>query len=82
MADVKNINGYNIKDETARNEIETIKASVPTKTSQLINDSEYITETELNAMNLISSGTITRIEVVSALPSTEETGVLYIVKSE
>jgi hypothetical protein len=67
-----------------------LKTDIPTNTSQLTNDSgfitsipsEYITETELNAMNLISSGTITRIEVVSALPSTEETGVLYIVKSE
>lgn len=48
MADVKNINGYNIKDETARNEIETIKASVPTKTSQLTNDSNFATQAYVN----------------------------------
>ncbi len=41
---------------------------------------EYITNTELNAMNLISSATITRIEIVEELPGREEDGVLYIVK--
>lgn len=41
---------------------------------------EYINETELAAKNFVSSIGITRIEVVDALPSVEEDGVLYIVK--
>lgn len=30
MADIKMINNYNIKDETARNEIEALRAQIPT----------------------------------------------------
>ena len=77
------------------------KDEIPTKVSQLTNDSnyitesklankgyltdipsEYITESALSDMGLISSTTITRIEFVDELPTTEEYGVLYIVKSE
>jgi hypothetical protein len=41
---------------------------------------EYITDAELEAMKLINSDTITRVEIVDALPTTEEDGVLYLVK--
>ena len=57
-------------------------ASIPTKTSELINDNGYITDTELNAMNHVSSTAFTRIEIVDELPEVEEDGVLYIVKAE
>jgi hypothetical protein len=43
--------------------------TVPTNISEFTNDSGYMI-----------SNTITRIEVVDALPETEEDGVLYIVK--
>ena len=68
MSEIKKINGKTIKDETARNEIQNIKqdyakkTEIPTKTSQLTNDSnyltsvpsEYITETELNAKEYLT----------------------------
>ena len=41
---------------------------------------EYVTEDELASKNLLSSTTITRIEIVDVLPDTEEEGVLYMVK--
>ena len=59
MADIKMINNYNIKDETARNEIEAVRAqipdisnlatkaeipTVPTNVSELNNDANYLTE--------------------------------------
>ena len=67
--------------------------NIPTKTSQLTNDSnfitsipsEYITETELNkAISNVSGGVssdiINSIMVVDELPETELEGVLYLVK--
>ena len=42
MADIKMINNYNIKDEFARNEIETLKAEMP-------NTDNLATKDELNA---------------------------------
>lgn len=44
MADIKMINNYNIKDETARNEIENLRGEIPTNVSELNNDSGYLTE--------------------------------------
>lgn len=41
MADIKMINNYNIKDETARNEIEAIRAQIP-------DTSNLATKDELN----------------------------------
>lgn len=73
-------------------------SDIPTKVSQLTNDSgyltsvpsEYITETELNeaisglggGTGNISSDTINSIQVVDSLPETEVEGVLYLVKEE
>lgn len=85
-----------------------LKTDLPTHTSDLTNDSGFITEvpseyvtdeelqakgyltshqdishlatkTELNGM--VTSTSITRIELVDELPSTQEQGVLYIVKA-
>lgn len=66
-----------------------LKTDLPTHTSDLTNDSgfitdiplEYVTESELDAKGYLTSTSITRIEVVDALPSTQEQGVLYIVKA-
>ena len=73
-----------------------VKEEIPTKTSELTNDSnfitsipsEYVTETELNeAISNIGSGTgnvssdtINSIMVVDELPENEEENVLYLVK--
>lgn len=73
-----------------------VKGEIPTKISELTNDSgyltsipsEYVTETELNeAISNIGSGTgnvssdtINSIMVVDELPETEVEGVLYLVK--
>ena len=51
MADIKMINNYYIKDETARNEIETLRAEipvVPTNVGDFNNDIGYATETYVN----------------------------------
>ena len=50
MPDIKKIDGKTIKDETARNSIAELQAQidnieVPTKTSDLTNDSDFATET-------------------------------------
>lgn len=60
MADIKMINNYNIKDETARNEIEEIKAQIPAEaiaTEQYVNNaiagvdlSEHYTKEETDAL--------------------------------
>lgn len=45
MADIKMINNYNIKDETARNEIEALRGqipTVPTNVSDFTNDAGYL----------------------------------------
>ena len=42
MAEMKTLNGYEIVDEKARSDIKGI--AVPTKTSQLTNDSGYLTQ--------------------------------------
>ena len=63
--------------------------TVPTKTSELTNDSgfitdiplEYVTESELDAKGYLTSTSVTRIELVDELPTTQEYGVLYIVKA-
>lgn len=55
--------------------------TVPTNVSAFTNDAGYLTAHQ-SLEGLVSSNTITRIEVVSALPETEETGVLYIVIGE
>ena len=44
MADIKMINNYNIKDETARNEIENLRGEIPINVSELNNDAGYLTE--------------------------------------
>lgn len=44
MADIKMINNYNIKDETARNEIENLRGEIPANISELNNDAGYLTE--------------------------------------
>jgi hypothetical protein len=46
MADIKMINNYNIKDETARNEIEAIRAQIP-------DVSNFATKDELGDINAI-----------------------------
>ena len=68
------------------------KSEIPTSVSQLINDAGYLTQhqslenyasksyVENRLTNVITSSEITRIEIVNALPDTEEPGVLYIVK--
>lgn len=53
--------------------------TVPTNVSAFTNDAGYLTAHQ-SLEGLVSSSTITRIEVVSELPETEEEGVLYIVK--
>ena len=66
-----------------------LKTDLPTHTSDLTNDSgfitdiplEYVTESELDAKGYLTSTSITRIELVDELPTTQETGVLYIVKA-
>ena len=47
MADVSKINGYNLKDASARQGLnnKANKSDIPTKTSQLTNDSEFATQT-------------------------------------
>lgn len=44
MADIKMINNYYIKDETARNEIENLRDEIPANVSDLNNDAGYLTE--------------------------------------
>ncbi len=62
MADIKMINNYNIKDETARNEIESLrgqipdvsnfatKEEIPTNISELNNDMGYADKSNLDAI--------------------------------
>lgn len=106
----------NIESEYAK---KTDIPTVPIKTSQLTNDSgfitnipsEFVTETELDAKGyltqhqdishlatkselsgysqtghthtgMVTSQTVVRIEIVDTLPTTQETGVLYIVRGE
>ena len=67
-----------------------VDITVPTKVSDLTNDSgfikdiplEYVTESELQAKGYLTSTSITRIELVEELPTTQEYGVLYIVRGE
>ena len=68
MAEIKSINGYSLKDETARNEIETVKndyvskEELPTNVSSFKNDagyltnipSEYVTDSELSAKGYLT----------------------------
>ena len=64
------------------------KEDIPTKTSQLINDNEYVTEMELNeaisnvggGTGNISSDVVNSIMIVDELPEVEVEGVLYLVK--
>ena len=66
-----------------------LKTDLPTHTSDLTNDSgfitdiplEYVTESELDAKGYLTSTSITRIELVDELPTTQEYGVLYIVNA-
>ena len=55
----------------------TNKPTIPTKTSQLTNDSGYLTSIP---SGYVTSTTINSIKVVDSLPNTEENGVLYLVK--
>ena len=50
MLEIKKFNGKMVKDETARNSISELQTQinnieVPTKTSDLTNDSDYVTKT-------------------------------------
>ena len=49
MAEVKNINGYTIKDETARNSITTLEERVK-NIEDNIDLSTYATKTEVNEL--------------------------------
>ena len=63
MLEVKKINGKMVKDETARNSITGLQTQinnieVPTKTSDLTNDSNYVTKTYVDTAieNITTSG--------------------------
>lgn len=81
----------NIQDGAEVNKIETIKRNgsivspvgkvvdikVPTKYSELVNDEELISKAE--AQQMIANNNAIRVEVVSALPSSGENLVIYMV---
>ncbi|NMW84673.1 hypothetical protein HKO22_02805 [Peptoniphilus sp. AGMB00490] len=56
------------------------KKDVPTKTSELTNDSNFKTETEIQ--QLISKSSTLKKEVVTSLPTTGKDDVIYLVKDE
>lgn len=68
LIDTVDLSGYATKDDLST---KADVSSVPTKTSQLTNDT-----------GMLTSNSITRIEVVNELPKQQENGVLYIVKGD
>lgn len=56
------------------------KKDVPTKTSELTNDSNFKTETEIQ--QLISKSSTLKKEVVTSLPTTGKDDVIYLVRDE
>ena len=58
-----------------------LKSAIPTKVSELENDSIYVTDDELEEKleNKVTGVGVNKIEVVTALPEVQEDGVLYIV---
>ena len=85
------VSGTNIKTVNSQSLLGSgdIAITVPTNVSDLTNDSGYITNSALanyattDQLNTKVSGTgVTSIQVVSALPGTQESGVLYIVPGE
>ncbi len=102
MPEMKTLNGYEIVDAKAREDISKINVpdlsdyakktdipTVPTKTSQLTNDSgfitsipsEYITETELTAKGYLTSDNL-KVMTESAYNalSTKDSNTFYFIK--
>ena len=84
-SDLTNDSDYTTKDyvDDSINNINTdlttnyaLKTDIPTKSSQLINDDGYI----MSGKDSNDNWFITRIEIVDEIPTTEEDGVLYIIK--
>jgi len=59
----------------------TVNITVPTNNNQLTNGAGYQTESDVNALIAAAVGDITGVdfEVVSTLPETGETGVIYLI---
>ena len=85
MPTTSTIDGGTYSDSTP--EIQTLsntfalKSAIPTKVSELENDSIYVTDGELEEKleNKVTGVGVNKIEVVTTLPEVQEDGVLYIV---
>lgn len=66
-----------------KNRVKTISATVPTKVSELENDSAYQTESQVSTLIADAVGDITGFEysVVESLPQTGEKGIIYLVSN-
>lgn len=60
----------------------TNKPTIPSKTSQITNDSNFQTKSQVDSAINSAIGTVTsiKIKVVTALPQTGEEGVIYLIK--
>ena len=77
MLEIKKINGKTVKDETARNSITELQTQidnieVPTKTSDLTNDSDFVNSTFVT--NKIAEASLNSGEVDLSGYVTKETG--------
>ena len=77
MSEIKKINGKTVKDETARNSITELQTQidnieVPTKTSDLTNDSDFVNSTFVT--NKIAEASLNSGEVDLSGYVTKETG--------
>lgn len=56
MAEIKTLHGFDLADTTARKNIAAVEAAIPTKTSDIENDTGYMTELKFTSDG---AGTIT-----------------------
>lgn len=82
-ATTSTLGGIKVGDNLTVDSDGTLDAVVPTKTSELTNDSDYQTETEVSALIADAVADITSFgfEIVESLPTTGEKGIIYLVSN-
>lgn len=74
------LTGLHLEKLASKEDLETIKDTLPTKLSQFINDKTFKTESEIQSM--IEKASSLKKEVVTSLPTTGKDDVIYLVKDE